>query len=418
MTGPQQGQQHDEPFGETRAQLLQALAVAATVGEAAARWAAVGVQNRASKAEKDQQAQHAAARARQESERLAEAARREQDRADRAHIGLAFDDAWLADADLYETARLWRVATMHAASGDDRAREAMGRAETRLGQLRPNLMVFYQQFRAEGHLPEEAMRAASYGVWLQADNSTLGRQHAREHAGRQAAEVRAGANGRSLGPGGPVLDDLDAAVRREVVDLARGVDPEMLDQLQRQWRSKGLVPAGDAAKLLARHARDLLHEAAVGGPEAGTTTIRRGVARPGVDEHGQIVYNTQDMPVRAGDAGLQIVGQYTDGLAEKARADAAAADHLAGFVGQQQGQGTRDYGAPDVAATPVDEHDAGLAAGRVEYGQAEHDSAGADQRRRMAQSFTQLTHVQATHPDLATKQEAQTSPTQQRGRRR
>jgi hypothetical protein len=417
MTGPQQAQQHDEPFGETRAQLLQALAVAGTVGEAAARWAAVGVQNRASQAEKDQKAQHAAARARQESDRLAEAARREQDRADRAHITLAFDDAWLADADLYETARLWRVATMHAASGDDRARDAMARAETRLGQLRPNLMAFYQQFRAEGHLPAEAMRAAAYGVWLEADNTTLG-PRAREHPGRRATGVRAGANGRSLGPGGPALDDLDAAVRREVADLARGVDPEMLDQLQRQWRSAGLIPAADAADLLAQHARDLLHTAALGGPESGTTTIRRGVARPGVNEHGKIVYNTAEVPIRTGDAGLEIAGRNTDGLAEQARAEAAAAEHLAGYADQQHGQGSRAYGTTDLAATPLDERDAGLVAGRVEHGQAEHDSSGADQRRRMAQSFPQLTHVQATNPSLATKQEAQTIPTHQRGRRR
>jgi len=56
VTGPQQ-RQRDDPFGETRAQLVQALAVAATVGEAAARWAAVDVQNRTSKREQTDRAE-------------------------------------------------------------------------------------------------------------------------------------------------------------------------------------------------------------------------------------------------------------------------------------------------------------------------------------------------------------------------
>lgn len=45
MTGPQQ--QHDDPFGEARAQLVQGLSVLATVSEAVARWYAVGLQRRA-----------------------------------------------------------------------------------------------------------------------------------------------------------------------------------------------------------------------------------------------------------------------------------------------------------------------------------------------------------------------------------
>lgn len=79
MTAPQPPQ-HDDPFTETRTQMLQALAVLATVSEAAARWAAVGVQNRASRAENAQRADRASALARSEADRLADAASREQAR--------------------------------------------------------------------------------------------------------------------------------------------------------------------------------------------------------------------------------------------------------------------------------------------------------------------------------------------------
>ena len=51
MTGPQLPQQHDDPIGDARSQMVQALAVLTTVGEAAARWAAAGAQNRAQRAE-------------------------------------------------------------------------------------------------------------------------------------------------------------------------------------------------------------------------------------------------------------------------------------------------------------------------------------------------------------------------------
>jgi hypothetical protein len=63
-------------------------------------------------------------------------------------------------------------------------------------------------------------------------------------------------NGRALGPGGQRLNDLDAAVRREVMALADGVDPQVLDHLQRQWREQGLLPPADAAEMLAAYARE------------------------------------------------------------------------------------------------------------------------------------------------------------------
>ena len=412
MTGPQQ--QHDDPFGESRAQLVQALAVLATVSEAVARWAAVGMQRRAEQQAQAERAALVSATAREQAEQLARQAELEQDRADRQYIAQAFDEAWLDQADLTETARLWRTATLRAAGGDEWASEAMARAEQRLRQLRPNLMAFYDQFRAEGRTPAEAMRAAAYGVWMQADNSTLG-PRARPHPGRQPQGLSAGANGRALGAGGLVLDDLDAAVRREVADLADGVDPEILDQLQRQWRSAGLVPPADAAGLLAEHARQLRSEAARSGTVTGTTTVRVGTRLDEPDEEGRW-YRTEEVPVRSTAAGPTIAADTIDRTVDAARAAAAQAAHLAGFAQQERGQATRVAGTPDLAATVVDEHRDGLDRASVTYGAADLDALRAAQANRLSRTFPQLTVVQATVPQLAGKQEAPIISTRQRGR--
>jgi hypothetical protein len=245
MTGPQQ---HDDPMGEARAQLVQGLAVLATVSEAVARWYAVGLQRRAEAQVQADRAAQVSAAASEQAERLAREADLAQDRAKREHIAHAFDDRWLSEADLAATGRVWRAANLRAAGGDDWAREAMQRTERRLRTIRPNLMVFYDQYRGDGHAPAQAMLAAAYAAWVQADDTTLG-PRARAHPGpvtqHQALPGRV-PTGRALGPGGRHLDDLDAAVRREVIALADGVDPQVLDQLQRQWREQGLLPPADA----------------------------------------------------------------------------------------------------------------------------------------------------------------------------
>jgi hypothetical protein len=127
-------------------------------------------------------------------------------------------------------------------------------------------------------------------------------------------------NGRALGPGGQRLNALDAAVRHEVLALAEGVDPQVLDHLQRQWREQGLVPPADAAEMLAAYAREL-HD--------------RGV------------------PAVAAD-------QVTAAARRAAAGEAAEASHLAGYAGQEHGTANQSAGMPDVAATAVDEHRAGL----------------------------------------------------------
>ena len=98
MTGPQQ--QHDDPFGEARAQLVQGLAVLATVSEAVARWYAVGLQQRAEDQAKADRAAQISAAAREHAEQLAREAEIAEDRAERQHVAQAFDDDWLDQADL------------------------------------------------------------------------------------------------------------------------------------------------------------------------------------------------------------------------------------------------------------------------------------------------------------------------------
>jgi hypothetical protein len=142
----------------------------------------------------------------------------------------------------------------------------MTRVESRLRLLRPYLMDFYDRRRAGGVAPAEAMRAAAFDAWHAAN---AGRAGPREHGAGERVGLRQGAAGKALAPGGSALDELDAAVRREVGELAAHISPEALDRLQRQWRSAGLVPAADAAGLLAQvareaHAQGLMPSAAAG----------------------------------------------------------------------------------------------------------------------------------------------------------
>jgi hypothetical protein len=378
VTGPQQ--QHDDPFGEARAQLVQGLAVAATVSEAVARWYAVGLQRRGEAQTQTDRAAQISAAAREQGEQLARQAELEEDRAERQHVAQAFDEHWLDHTDLTETARLWRAANLRAAGGDEWAREAMHRAEQRLRQIRPNLMGFYDQFRSEGHTPAQAMRAAAYAAWAQADNTTLG-PHSRAHPGRvphhQALRGRV-PNGRALGPGGRHLNDLDAAVRREVIALADGINPQVLDQLQRQWREQGLLPPADAAHLLGTYAREL-----------------------------------RDNPMPA-----VLADQLAAAARRAAAGQAAEAFHLAGYAGQERSTATQLAATPDVAGTAVDEHHEGLDQSATTDSAADLDDLRAAQAQRLSRTFPHLTLVQANTPHLAGKREAPIVSARQRGRAR
>jgi hypothetical protein len=377
MTGPQQ---HDDPFGEARATLVQGLAVLSTVSEAVARWYAVGMQQRAEAQTQADRAAQASGVAREQAEQLAREAEIAEDRAERQYVAQAFDDQWLDQADLVETARLWRTANLRAAGGDDWAREGMQRAEQHIRQIRPNLMAFYDQFRGEGHTPAQAMQAAAYASWAQAENTMRG-PRARAHPGRIPTyeELRGRVpHGRALGPGGRHLNDLDAAVRREVIALADGVDPLVLDQLQRQWREKGLLPPAEAADLLAAYAREL---------------------------------RDQGLPAVVAD-------QLNAAARRSAAGDAAEASHVAGYARQEHGTGTQLTATSDLAVAGVDQRHVDLEQLNGADGEAHLDDLRAAQAERMSRTFPQLTVVQATRPDLASRREAPIIANRQRGRAR
>jgi hypothetical protein len=163
-------------------------------------------------------------------------------------------------------------------------------------------------------------------------------------------------------------------VRREVIALADGVDPEVLDQLQRQWREQGLLPPAEAADLLAAYARDA-----------------RDTAMPAV---------------------------LADQLDATARRAAAEASRHAAHAAQEHATATQLAAEPDMPATPVDEHRAGLDQSTITDSAGDLDDLRAAQAARLSRTFPHLTVVQATTPHLAGKREAPIVATRQKGRAR
>jgi hypothetical protein len=407
--------EHDDPLGEARAQLLQALAVLTTVGEAAARYAVAAAHTRAGKAERADRIGQLADRA----DRLDTAALAAHDRATRRLIDKAYDEAWLNKASVRDTAQLWRAAAMRASSGDARALRAMRLAEQHLHKLNPVLIDAYHSQRAAGKNLVEAMQAAVGVVW-QHEKQTRARPHgakAGDHAALRATPPALGdrpdPNGQRLG------DELEVAVRAEVARLADGVDPELLDRLQRQWRSAGHAPAADAASLLATAARQLRADAAqarLDGPITGMATIRRGTNHPSNHEQppATIDYELAEVPVHGDATGPEIVAQGLERAADEVRTYRAAASHLGGLADQQARAAVIESESIDVPATPVDEHHAGLDSGHRRQGAAERPRADAEQRRRLGRAFRPLTTLSRTRVHTPTV----TMPTPRRGRTR
>jgi hypothetical protein len=375
MTGPQLPQQHDDPFGDARSQMIQALAVLTTVGEAAARWAVAGAQNRAQRAEQALRAQRLQDDAAQQADRATAQAQAEADQAARALMDQAFDRRWLDRAGIHEVAQVWRTAAMYAASGDERATQAMRRAHERLRVLHPGLMDAYDRHRAAGMNLASAMQAAVHEVWT-AEARHRGAGRARPHGatGDPDPRLRAGANGRAIASapdpfGMRLADELDAAVRAEIARLAIDVNPELLDRVQRQWRSAGHAPAADAATLLAQFARDL-----------------RGFA-PDV-----------------------VVAEL------EAAAHRAAADALTTRANAADRAGQFDRATPDDPTTAPDEHQAGVATATGRHSGAEHERAGADQQARLGRAFPPLRRIDpSTRPTPAAAPAAQPGRTQRKG---
>jgi hypothetical protein len=353
--------QHEDPFGEVRTQAAQALAVAATVGEAAARWYAAGLQKKAGNAETDNRIE-AAERA---ADRLAN---RTEETQDQQLIDKGLTD-WLKGASMKETVRLWRTATIYAADGNARAAQAANLAQERLRLVNRPLMDAYDRHRASGRGPAEAMKAAAYDVW---EAEARARAHppksdARPHGTREPDHLTAGANGKALPTGGTALDDIDAAVRAEVGLLAAHISPEAPDNLQRTWRDHGLIPAADAAGLLAQVAR----EAASAG----------------------------QMPTVAAAS-----------LINTNRSQADTEQRMAEL---------EDSTPDDHATDEVNEHDQGHDRANIhtEHADADRDAA-ATQQQLMGQAFPPLTSIGRVPAHVATKQTATAVTTQRKPRTR
>ncbi|MEV7268087.1 hypothetical protein AB0N38_31475 [Micromonospora aurantiaca] len=327
-------QQHEDPMAETRQQFLQGLATMATVGEAGARWAAVGIQNKAADRERQAHRDQAAAAARREADRLAAKVRVDRDR-----MASSLDGDWLLNkATFAEAAAVWRTATIHA-SADPVARRAAEFAEQRLRQFRPDLIAAYERHRQAGSAIPEAMRAAARDVW-ENDARAGRRQHgARAHGGTPDRQGITPDGPAALPPGGRgQVDDFDAAVRKEAMTLAEHVRPEALDELQRQWRAAGKLPAGEPVQLL----RDLAAEM--------SQAIRSS------DSYGR--------PVE----GIRLAHSHVE--------EALARD-LHGRAAAERGEGVRAGGMPDHPRTAADEHATGQTASVVHDDNADHTAGTA-----------------------------------------
>ncbi len=375
-------QQHEDPMAETRQQFLQGLATMATVGEAGARWAAVGIQNKAADRERQARRDQAAAAARREADRLVAKVR-----ADRERMAAALDGDWLLNkATFADTAAVWRTATIHAGT-DPVARRAAEFAEQRLRQFRPDLMAAYERRRHAGTAIPEAMRAAAREVW-ENDARANHRQHgARAHGSRTGRRGITAEGPAALPPGGRgQVDEFDAAVRKEAMTLAEHVRPEALDELQRQSRAVGKLPAGEPVQLL----RDLAAEM--------SQAIRTGYA--------------DGRPVE----GIRLAHSHVE--------EALARD-LHGRAAVERGEGVRDGGTLDDPRTLGDEHAIGQTASVVHDDNADHTAANAAVHHAevlaapaWTQAFPKL-RVAQVEAVVATKQPAvTTTAVQMRGRAR
>jgi hypothetical protein len=355
MTTPQ----HDDPFGDGASTVLQALAVLTTVGEAAARFAAAAAQNRAAKA--DRHIQLGRVTMGLSDDRAARWAYTAAQRADRALMDRAFDDDWLAAADLGAVANLWRTAALYANSGDRRAGEAMHRAQNRLAQLNPGLMTAFGRHRASGRNLADAMRAAGQDVWAYQTRSPTWTPGNAGDPVAVVTEPTSNIDARAS------IDELAQARRVEVARLAAGADPAVLATLQRQWRGAGHVTAADAAVRLANAAQQA---AAPTGSPAASAAEAEASARTLVAARS---------PLAPGSGGTSL----------------AEAASLAGDADQLFRRADIESSQPDIEMTAADEHVDAQAIGARRRGQAEHDQAAAAQQRRLGQAFRPLGPITA-----------------------
>jgi hypothetical protein len=254
--------QHPDFLAETGQRLGQSLAVLATLGEAAARLAAVESRRRQWREAQDERrdARHTGRPGRPPSPTSPEAELQQARKRDRRLIGKALDDAWLDRADLFDLATVWRAARLRETQFRE-ARAAAEQVEDRLRDFYPGPMRRYDDAVRAGVGRAQAMRAA---VEEMARTPVM-----RAHGGRRSAAIVPG-TGVMISP-----DDLDTAIRQERGRLADGLDRRCIADLRR------LGAAGHAA---ADHLEQMLkaHRAATTTPPTpGAGSQTAGSSSPG-----------------------------------------------------------------------------------------------------------------------------------------
>ncbi|MEN3308859.1 MAG: hypothetical protein V7603_5061 [Micromonosporaceae bacterium] len=295
--------QHADMAAEVGQRLGQGLAVLATLSEAAARLAAEEMRRRERREEADAQREKVAEKLRQRGDQLAQHAARQAAARDKRVIAQATDPEWIAQADLYDLAEVWRTARAREHEFGPEARAAAETVEERLRQMYPRPMDLYDEAVRAGVPYAHAMRTAAAEM---ARTPVM-----RAHGGGRAGALPAGAE--------PVGDaGFAAAVSDEQIRLATGVDPAAYAEQLHRLGTGGEAAAQALRETLATRAGQQL---AAADRDAATDD---NPATVGVDEHA-----TVGMPRHSRDTGgaerdaaaagtrtaAQLAGEwYPDGL--------------------------------------------------------------------------------------------------------
>jgi hypothetical protein len=213
-------EQHPEPFALGGSQMTKALAVLASIAEAAARLRAVNVDRRIQ--------EESAARLKTETAERAATAAREFERGEMLSATRMFRDAIktkLARADVVQTAKVWQTAEAHIQAGgaehNPAAEQALALARERMRMLAPDFMAKYDAHRANGVDGAAAVRGAVAD--LQADfYQRYGAQSARPHGGAPFPALDAQRE--------TVPESFEVAVEGELRDLAAATPPGAADR--------------------------------------------------------------------------------------------------------------------------------------------------------------------------------------------
>jgi len=246
----------------------------------------------------------------------------------------AHDPAWLANAGLLHTARAWASAASHADTGPAAA-SAMRKCEGRLRALHPYAMTRYDELRADGVNPLDAMH--------------------------QTAPYFSRHPGTRVGDPAPAHPAIAAAP----ADTRQNIDPAAGHAASDATEPESQPDPSQQAEL---RARQIIARLQSGARAAGRPEL-------GADELAMILETTTNLP-----------GDIIDKLTSQAAAEARARseDHLAGNA--ERARAADLDSAVDLAATATaDERTIGLTGAQRDTGLADSARAHASADRSAAQ---------------------------------